>query len=132
MYRPDKLDPMLRLDVSSSGEGVTYNYHSQDGRCWLIAANQSPFDFTIDRVAVSVSAEGGTFRCSRIFPEKIPPMGTSSILTDGKTPMLQDAAKMARSSKRVNLHVEAFVITKMHTFVVRRYINDVKNFEIHA
>jgi hypothetical protein len=45
-YTEKKLSSLLLLDISSSGEGACYSFSTQEGRCWILVTNLSPFDFT--------------------------------------------------------------------------------------
>jgi hypothetical protein len=68
-YTSERLGALIKLDVSASGDGVTYYYPTQEATCWLVATNLSPFDFSIDRIEVDVVLDAGSFSCIGIIPE---------------------------------------------------------------
>jgi hypothetical protein len=130
-YTKDKLDSFLRFDIPSSGDGVTYNFHAQEGSCWMVATNLSPFDFTVDRMDVLVVFEGSSFSCTNIIPHPLKNQSTDRIPAKGKSPILAEAAQFAKkNTKNVRVEIAAYIVSTIHSFDVKRIISDVKNFQL--
>jgi hypothetical protein len=132
-YTSERLDPLIKLDVSSSGERVNYNFHSQEGSCWLTATNLSPFDFTIDRMEVDVVIDSGaSFSCTKIMPEVLKGTGNQQIYVKSTSSMLAETAQRAKDSKRARIEIQAFIVSSIRSFTIRRSIADVSNVRVLA
>lgn len=131
-YTEARLEPLIKLDISSSGGGVQYYYQSQEGTCYLTVANLSPFDFTIDRMEVVIATEGGELTFSGIFPQVIKATATQSIFIRDRSPVLLETAQRAKASKRARLDITAYVTSSIRCFTIRRHLSNVTNVEVWA
>ena len=130
-YTSKRLDQFIKMDVSSSGERVNYNFSSQEGSCWLTATNLSPFDFTIDRMEVEIIIDGGAcFTCQKLMPEVLKATGNQQMFVKGTSPMLAEVAQRAKEGKRARIEIQAFVISSIRTFTIRRSISDVGSIRV--
>ena len=132
-YTSERLDRLIKLDVSASGDGATYNYHNQEATCWLAATNLSPFDFTIDRIEIDVVLDAGSFSCISIIPQILKAASDQRIYVHSRCPMTLEVAKFAKEkSTRATVNVQAYITSSIRPFVIARHINDLKNFQINA
>lgn len=132
-YTSERLDALIKLDISSSGERISYWFNNQEGSCYLTATNLSPFGFTIDRVEVTVTMDGGgTFLCTKIMPEVLKATNTGSIHVRSSSPMLADIAQRSKDSKRANIQIQAYIVSSIRSFTIRRHISDVTGVRVVA
>ena len=130
-YTAAKLEKFLLFDIPSNGESLTYQVISQDASCYLSATNLSPFDFTIDRIKVTVVLDGGgNFSCNDHMPHIVKGCSRQSICLRGGFPTNELVAKHAREAKRANVTIEAHIITNIRSFQIRQYLNDIKNVRV--
>jgi hypothetical protein len=132
-YTREKLDALIKLDVSSSGERISYYFTGQESMCYLTATNLSPFDFIIDRMVISVVVEGGAhFTCVKVLPDILKATGTQTIFARGHSPMLPDVAQRAKDSKRASIEIDAYIVSSIHSFLIKRQLSDVTGVKISS
>lgn len=132
-YTSTRLDQLIKLDVSASGDGVTYYHPRQEAICWLGVTNLSPFDFSIDRIKMDVDFDAGSFSCTGIIPEMLKGSESRRICVRSRSPMTIEAARFAKEkSTHARVSVQAYIVSSIRSFTVTRYIDDVKNFQINA
>jgi hypothetical protein len=129
-YTEKRLSSFLLMDISSSGEGVSYYFPSQEARCWLFVTNLSPFDFTIDRLQVTVTVDGGSFTCNITLPELVKGGSRQRIFVKGKSPLPENAAPLAKKSKKANVEIEAYIKSSIRSFGLRCHVDDMRNLEV--
>jgi hypothetical protein len=131
-YTSQKLDPFLLLDIPSTGDAVSYYFSSQEARCYLTATNLSPFDFTVDRINLEVVIDGGSFSCASTMPFLIKGSSRGQIFAQSKSPMTSDIWNFAKNSKQASVNIDAYIVTSIRSFQIRRYITDLKNIRVIA
>ena len=129
-YSEAKLNSLLFIDISSSGEGINYYYAGQEARCWLQLTNMSPFDFTIERLQVSATTDGGDFVCSLVLPEIVEGGTRKRIFVTGKSPVTLQNMEMMKKSTKARVEITAFIASAVRTFPVRCLINEMRNIQI--
>ncbi|MDE2103402.1 MAG: hypothetical protein KGL39_39540 [Patescibacteria group bacterium] len=130
-YTKERLDPLLILDISASGDRVNYQYCTQEAYCWLQAYNLSPFDFTIDRIKVEVQLNyGGCFTCENNLPITIDGASKKQFFVKSKSPMTSESFERVKKSETACVNLEAQIITSIRPFAINRSISDVKNFRL--
>ncbi|MDR3457495.1 MAG: hypothetical protein P4N60_08620 [Verrucomicrobiae bacterium] len=126
-YTKQKLDSYLIFDFSASGEPINYQHCTQDANCCLDIYNLSPFDYTIDRIKVEVQVDGGaSFSCTNTSPYLIAGTSHQKIYVKSQCPMTADSARLSKDSKKAWVNIEAYIITSIHQFTLRRTMNDIK------
>ncbi len=132
-YTAPMLDQFLKMDISACGTAIDYIYGSQEGMCWLNVYNLSPFDYTIDRIKVEVRFNtGGSFSCEQPMPNLLKGMTEKRLYIHGKSPMTSEAAKASIASKEAWVNIEAYVITSIRKFEIRRNLSNVTNVRVNA
>jgi len=132
-YTSARLERLVKVDISASGDGATFQHCDQSATCWLAFTNLSPFDFTIDRIEVEVALDAGSFSCSNIIPQTLKAASDQRIYVHGRCPVTLEAARFAKEkSTRARVGVRAYIVSSIRPFVINRYIEDVKNFRIYA
>ncbi|MBE2212687.1 MAG: hypothetical protein IAE82_02370 [Opitutaceae bacterium] len=130
-YSEAKLNECLRIEVPSSGEGLTYNTHTLELRCHLAVTNLTPFQVIIDRLEVEASLDGGTLGCVHVMPTTIKSGERYLLLVRGRSYMPPSAIEYAKANaKHLNLGVSAFVVTNVRRFTTTRRMDYVKNFAL--
>jgi hypothetical protein len=132
-YTSERLNALIKLDISASGDGVTFNYGAQSANCWFVATNLSPFDFSIDRIVVDVGLDAGAFSCTRIMPENLKEAENCKIYVESRRPMTIEAAKFAKDrSTRARVTIRAYITSSIRPFIIEKSIEDLKNFQLYT
>ena len=132
-YTAPMLDQFLKMDISACGTGIDYNFHSQEGTCWLQVYNQSPFLYTIDRLTVDVVFNGGgSFSCASTMPVSVEGMSDKKLYVHGKSPMTPEVANASKASKEAYANINAYVITPIRKFEIRRNFSNITNVRLNA
>jgi hypothetical protein len=132
-YTDAMLDQFLKIDISACGGPINYIFSSQEGSCWLNVYNLSPFDYTIDRIKVEVCLNGeGSFSCEQTMPILIKGMSDHRIHIHGKSPMTPEAATASKASKEAWASINAYVITSIRKFEIRRQLTYITNVRVNA
>jgi hypothetical protein len=132
-YTEKRLEPLLLFDVLGCGDAISYNFHSQEGTCYLAATNLSPFAFTVDRIQVDVVLDtGGSFKCSNQFPQQVKGNRREMIYLRSNSSMTPEVAQFAKNAKRARVEVLAHIVTNIRSFQIRRYIEDIHNVHVNA
>lgn len=129
-YTEQKLSSLLLLDIPSRGEGACYSFSTQEGRCWILVTNLSPFDFTVERMRVSVTVDGGSFVCSLVLPKQIKAGSRETVLVKDKCPVPEAAISLMKNSKGARIEIEFVAASKIRSISELRHISDMRNLEI--
>jgi len=130
-YSSTKLDAFLLIDITPTGNPVNYYFHSQEGTCDLMVTNLSPFDFTVDRIKVNVVLDsGGAFSCTHHMPQVVKGGSRASIFMRSGSPMTAEVLVHAKNCKRARADIEAYIVTKIRSFPIRRHIEDLGNIRV--
>lgn len=127
-YTEQRLQKFLLFDISASGEPLLYNFHSQEGTCYLAVTNLSPFDFTVDRIKVDVVLNGGgSFSCTSQIPNLVKGASREMIYLRSGSPMTDRVFQHAKEAKRARVEIETYIVTNIRSFRIHRYLDDIKN-----
>lgn len=129
-YTEKKLDSLVLMDISASGQGVSYYFASQDCQCWLMVTNLSPFDLTLERLRVTISVDGGSFTCELTVPEQIKGGSQKRVFVKGKSPVPEMAGPLMKAARKAYVEIESYAATPVRKFPLRRSITDMRNLEI--
>lgn len=129
-YTVSKLNSLLIVEISSCGEGASYNYASQEAQCWITVTNLSPFDFTVETLRVTISLNGGTFVCATPVPEAIAAGSRARLIAKDKCPVLEADISLMKKNRSAHIEFELYLKSKIRSFSERRHIADMRNVEI--
>jgi hypothetical protein len=134
LYSEDRIKGEIDIWTRATGACLTCSYSSQEGTCWLVAANRSPFEIKLQKLRVKFVGDGLNGTIEKFSPEIISSAKNKEICLQGSVPILEQNYKFAQKSiserRYPKIEIKAVIVCGKKEFSWEKTHNDVQNVEI--
>jgi hypothetical protein len=132
-YTVGKYSSLIDIDISSQGDGFTYQHYNQEATCWFQITNRSPFDITVDRLEAGINLNGYGSTAYQLIPISIPAASKARIYARGilLAPSLENVQAI-KKAPQVSINLRIFIRSRVRDFVFSSHLSDLRNVSINC